>query len=93
MHIYNPRSVVGALTGGAFDNYWTSTESFEALTDYITLNIDGLRDTIVELFSGEEVQIDTTLFKNDMISFNSKDDVLTLLVHLGYLTYDFLKRQ
>ena len=29
-----------------------------------------------------------TSFKNDMVSFVNKDDVLTLLIHLGYLAYN-----
>lgn len=90
--VYNPRSVVMSLTGGDFYNYWTSTETFEALTVYIMMNFDGLRDSIVKLISGESVSVDTTMFSNDMVTFHSKDDVLTLLVHLGYLTYDFYNK-
>jgi len=40
------------------------------------------------MLAGESVEISTGTFQNDMTTFNSKDDVLTLLVHLGYLTYD-----
>lgn len=90
--VYNPRSVVMSLTGRDFDNYWTATETFEALKVYIELNIEGLRDDIVKLLSGEEIRVDTTTFTNDMVSFHSKDDVLTLLVHLGYLTYNFYEK-
>lgn len=39
------------------------------------------------LVAGEKVLINTTKFQNDMTSMNSADDILTLLVHLGYLTY------
>lgn len=87
--IYNPRSVVMSMTGGYFNNYWTSTETYEALKVYIEMNFDGLRDTVTELLAGKKCMIDTTTFTNDMVTFNTKDDVLTLLVHLGYLTYDF----
>lgn len=88
--IYNPRSVVMSLTGG-FANYWTQTAAFEALTVYIKMNLDGLRDDFARLLSNEKIRIDTTTYVNDMVTFNSKDDVFTLLVHLGYLTYDFFK--
>lgn len=87
--IYNPRSVVMSMTGGYFNNYWTSTETYEALEEFICRNDDGLRDTIVKLLSGERKVIDPSTFTNDMVTFNSQDDVLTLLVHLGYLTFDF----
>ena len=91
--IYNPRSVVMSMTGHDFDNYWTSTETYEALKVYIEMNYDGLRDTIIKLLAGEKVVIDTTTFCNDMVTFHVKDDVLTLLIHLGYLTYDFYTKE
>lgn len=91
--IYNPRSVVMSMTGGYFNNYWTSTETYEALQDYIKMNFDGLRDTIVELLAGKKAVVDTTTFTNDMVTFETKDDVLTLLIHLGYLTYDFYTKE
>ena len=90
---YNPRSVVMSMTGGYFNNYWTSTETYEALKVYIEMNFDGLKDTIIELLAGQKAVIDTTTFSNDMVTFETKDDVLTLLVHLGYLTYDFYTKE
>lgn len=87
--IYNPKSVVEMLLRGRFNNYWTSTETYEALKVYIEMNFDGLRDTVTELLAGKRQVINTATFTNDMVTFQTKDDVLTLLVHLGYLTYDF----
>lgn len=86
--IYNPRSVVMSLTGHDYDNYWTQTETYEALKVYITMNFEGLRDVIVKLISGGTYKIDTGTFSNDMTTFNRLDDILTLLVHLGYLSYN-----
>ncbi len=93
MSIYNPRSVVMSLLGHDFDSYWTQTETYESIRTYIELNYDGLRDTIIELMAGEHKLIDTTTFTNDMVTFHIQDDVLTLLIHLGYLAYDFEKRE
>lgn len=87
--VYNPRSVVMSMTGGYFNNYWTSTETYKALKVYIDMNLDGLRDKVTRMIAGEKVKINPTKFQNDMTTFNSADDVLTLLVHLGYLTFDF----
>lgn len=85
--IYNPKSVVESVLRDNFNNYWTKTETYEALKVYIQTNFDGLRDKIIRLISGEKVRINTDKFQNDMTTLNSADDVLTLLVHLGYLTY------
>ena len=91
--IYNPKSVVESIIRGQFNNYWTSTETYEALKVYIEMNFDGLKDTIIELLAGQKAVIDTTTFSNDMVTFETKDDVLTLLVHLGYLTYNFYTKE
>ncbi|MCD8201660.1 MAG: AAA family ATPase [Clostridia bacterium] len=88
IQLYNPRSVVEAIKSGVLENYWTQTQTFEALQSYIGANLFGIHDAITTLLSGEHIKIDTTKFKNDMVTFKSGDDILTLLVHLGYLTYD-----
>lgn len=91
--IYNPRSVVMSMTGGYFNNYWTSTETYEALKVYIEMNFDGLKDKVTQLIAGEKIEINPGKFQNDMTTLRSADDVFTLLVHLGYLTFDFFTKQ
>ncbi len=87
-HVYNPKSVVDSIRRKRFGSYWTQTETYEALKIYIDLNYDGLKEDIIEMLTGQRICIYTGRFQNDMITFKSKDDVLTLLVHLGYLAYD-----
>ena len=84
-HIYNPNSVVNAATYKKYISYWTKTETFESLQEYIDMNMEGLRDDIVKLIAGEEVVVNVAKFQNDMVTFKTKNDVLTLLIHLGYL--------
>lgn len=86
--VYNPQSVVFSILSGAFNNYWNQTETYEALKIYIDLNYDGLKNQIIRMMQGDSVSIDIGSFNNDMTSFASRDDVLTLLIHLGYLGYD-----
>ena len=85
---FSPRSVVSSIVRKQFGNYWTSTETYEALQVYIDMNFDDLKDNIVQLLSGENIDVNTSKFQNDMTTFKSKDDVLTLLIHLGYLGYN-----
>lgn len=87
-HIYNPRSVVAAMKSHVFSNYWTSTETYEALKLYMDMDYDGLKVDIVQMLGGERVRVNTSSFQNDMHTFRTKDDVLTLLIHIGYLGYD-----
>jgi hypothetical protein len=86
--VYNPKSVVDSMHTHELFNYWNSTETYEALRVYIEMNLDGLKDIIVELMVGGRKKIKTLGFTNDMVTFSGADDVLTLLVHLGYLGYD-----
>ena len=87
--VYNPRSVVQCMKFHKYDTYWNKTETFEALKIYIDMDYDGLKEAIMGLMSNDSREINTGNFSNDMTTFNDMDDVLTLLVHLGYLGYDF----
>ena len=86
--VYNPRSVVNAMLFGAIRNYWNMTESFEALQTYIDMNFDGLKDDVLSMLAGEHIPVNTGNFTNDMTTFRDENDVLTLLIHLGYLSCD-----
>lgn len=92
-HVYCPNSIMELISTQTFDSYWTATETYESLRDYIDLNMDGLKDAIVDLLGGRRHRIDAGTFQNDMTSLSSKDDVFTLLAHLGYLAYDFAGKE
>ncbi len=86
--MYCPRSVISAIEKQEFKSYWTQTETYEALSGYIAMDFDGLHSTLENILAGQKVFIDPYTFANDMFHFKDKDDILTLLVHLGYLGYD-----
>lgn len=86
--IYNPYSVMQAIRGNRFDSYWQKTSAAESLMTYINMDFAGLQETIARLIAGEETEVRTDRFENDFETFKSKDDVLTLLIHLGYLTWN-----
>ena len=86
--IYSPLSVVESMTTGIIKNYWNKTETFEALSEFISMNQDGLKDAIMVLMDGGKVKVDTSTYQNDMTTFTGRDDVLSLLIHLGYLGFD-----
>lgn len=86
--VYNPNSVIQAVRNEDFDSYWTETSAAESLMDYISRDYHGLSKVIAELIAGIDVKVNVTGFANDLVTFKGKDDVLTLLVHLGYLAYD-----
>ena len=86
--IYNPYSVMLAMRKKKFGSYWQKTSAAESLVAYINMDFDGLQEIISRLIAGEEIEVDTDLFENDFETFKSRDDVLTLLIHLGYLAWN-----
>ena len=91
--IFNPNSVVMALRSKWCESYWGRTGAYDAVAAYISRNYDGLKDDVITMLGGGRVPVNTTKFQNDMGEVGSKDDVLTVLIHLGYLGYDRESRQ
>lgn len=85
--LYSPLSVVEAIRTGIIRNYWNKTETYEALAEYIRMDYDGLKESVATLMDGGDVLIDTSTYQNDMTTFTCRDDILSLLIHLGYLGY------
>ena len=86
--VYNPKAVVSTLLKGKFRSYWSETASYEAIIPLVNRDFDGLKTAIIEMLSGISVKVNTSTFKNDTVSFKNRDDVLTYLIHLGYLAYN-----
>ena len=87
--IFNPNSVMMAIKSRRCRSFWASTGAFTAVADYINMNYEGLKDDIIYMLAGGRCPVDPTGFQNDMSTINSKNDVLTALIHLGYLGYDW----
>ena len=86
--MFNPNSVMQAMSCHICDNYWVKTSSFESLQRYIDMDFDGLQRSVLAALGGADVPVDTGTFENDLHEVSSADDVLTLLAHLGYLAYE-----
>mgnify|MGYP002622675049 FL=1 len=87
--IFNPNSVMTALDNGVCQSYWSATGAYDAVAKYISMNYEGLKDYILKLLGGGKVKVKTTTFDNDLSLIGSRDDVLTVLIHLGYLSFDW----
>ena len=91
--MFNPNSVMMALKSKRCRSFWGATGAFDAVADYISMNFDGLKDNIIFLLAGGRVKVNTTKFRNDLSTIQTRDDVLTVLIHLGYLAYDWKQRE
>lgn len=86
--VYNPYSVMHAVVRGECDNYWLTTSAYDQIATYIEMNFEGLKDDIISMLAGGRCPVHTSGFTNDMYDVRTKDDVFTVLIHLGYLAYD-----
>ena len=86
--MFNPNSVMEAIAAKECGSYWAATGAFDAVARYIQMDFKGLKGDIVEMLAGGRCPVKTNRFKNDPNQIASKDDVLTILIHLGYLAYD-----
>ena len=88
IELYSPKSVIEAVENRKCDDYWTQTGAFDAVSNYVDLNLEGLRDDVVLMLGGQHIPVTVSRYKNTMNDFGRKDDVFTYLIHLGYLAYD-----
>ena len=86
--MFNPNSVMQAVTRRWCSSYWASTGAYDAVAGYINMNFEGLKDDIIRMLAGGRCKVRTSGFQNDMSIINTKDDVFTVLIHLGYLSFD-----
>ena len=91
LSMFNPNSVMQALSSRRCRSYWATTGAFDAVANYINMNYEGLKDDIIYMLAGGRSKVNPTKFQNDMSVIRSKDDALTVLIHLGYLGYDWRK--
>ena len=91
--MYNPYSVIEAIANEECGNFWSKTAAYDSVSTYIEMNYDGLKDDVIKMLAGGRCSVDTVGFTNDLYDIRSKDDVLTVLIHLGYLAYDKVEQE
>lgn len=89
--VYNPNSVMKAISRDEFDSYWSQSSAADNLLDFIRWDVDGLRQAIIELMGGGEIEIDPIGYNNDL-TYTTRDAALTMFVHLGYLSFNQEKK-
>ena len=93
LSMFNPNSVMQAVTRRRCRSFWASTGAYDTVANYIQMNYEGLKDDVILMLAGGRCKVNPTKFQNDMSIIRSKDDVLTVLIHLGYLSYDWQKSE
>ena len=91
--LYNPESVIKAVSKGTFKSYWSGTSTYKVVADKISLNFSEVKESVIAMLGGERIPVDVEKYDNTMTGFYNKDDVFTFLIHLGYLAYDEKKQE
>lgn len=85
--LYNPRSVVCALSNNQLANYWTSSGPYDEIFFYVKNNIDDIRDDLVLMVSGEGVEAEIQNYAAVSMELNTKNEIYSAMVIYGLLTY------
>lgn len=88
LQLYNPRSVVLALTDNQLRNYWTSSGPYDELFYYVRHDIEDVRDDLILLVSGERISTDIGQFSAASMEINTKEQIYSAMVVYGLLTYE-----
>ncbi len=86
--VFNPNSVMAACNRRNFGNYWGKTSAFDTLQRYIDLNMTGVQEVLERILRGGRPRISILRFNFDLSCIGTDDELFTLFIHLGYLTYD-----
>lgn len=86
--MYNPRSVVCALTDDQLANYWTSSGTYDSVFGYIKDNVGEVLDEIALLFSGEAVPAKMQEYAAVSMQLTTRDEIYSAMVVHGLLTYE-----
>lgn len=86
--VYNPRSVVAALTNNNLGNYWTSSGPYDEIFTYVKENIAAIRNELAMLVSGTPVPAKIREYAATSMNLNTKDEIFSAMVVYGFLNYD-----
>ncbi len=86
--LYNPRSVVLALTNNCLASYWTSTGPYAELSRYILNDVDGVKKDVALMVAGEPVKANVEEFAATSMELGTKDEIFSAMVVYGFLNYE-----
>lgn len=86
--LYNPRSVVCALSDNQLSNYWVSSGKYDSVFSYVKNNIDDVQEDLVLMFAGEKIPSGIEEYAATAQQLDTKEEIYSAMVVYGLLTYD-----
>lgn len=86
--LYNPRSVVIALSNNNLGNYWTSSGPYDEIYYYISNNVADVRDDLALMIAGESVPVRIYEYAATSQNLKTKEEIFSAMVVYGFLKYE-----
>lgn len=87
-NLYNPRSVVGALTYNQLGSYWTSSGPYDEIFYYIGANTDAVKDDVALMVADTPVPAKIQEYAATSMELKTRDEIFSAMVVYGFLNYD-----
>ena len=85
--LYNPRSVVCALTDNQLSNYWVSSGKYDSIFQYMKHNVDQIQNDLTLMFAGERIPSGIQEYAATAQELKTKEEIYSAMVVYGLLTY------
>lgn len=86
--MYNPRSVVEALTRNRIRSYWTATGTYGEISTYIANDRADVKKDVALMVAGEPVLADVEEFAATSMNLTTRNEILSAMVVYGFLNYE-----
>ena len=84
--LYNPRSVVMALTNNNLGNYWTSAGPYDEIFYYIANDVAEVRDDLALMVAGESIPVKIREYAATSQNLKTKEEIFSAMIVYGFLT-------
>lgn len=86
--VYNPRSVVLALTNNNLGSYWTSSGPYDEIYYYVDHNVAAVRDDLAQMVAGIPVLAKVQEYAASSMNLTTKNEIFSAMVVYGFLSYE-----
>ena len=87
LDVFNPRSVVYALSDGVCQSYWTNTGPMDEIIYYINNDIDAVKNDVIQMVSGIPLEIKLKGYGAERKELNTKNQIFSAMTVYGFLSY------
>lgn len=88
VRLYNPRSIVSALSTNKIGSYWTESGRYDSIYYYIKHNINDVRDDVARMVAGERIRARYLSYAAAAMELRTREEIFSAMLVYGMLTAD-----